>query len=105
MPCLDRNSESVTIDNILVTKSRQGGDKLNIVGIISDLKTERERIDRAIVALEGLSANGASSGSASKRAASHTPKRRHLSAQGRKRLSDLMKKRWAERRKKAGAKS
>ena len=40
----------------------------------------------------------------SKRAVSAKPTSR-LSAAGRRRLSDLMKKRWAERRKKAAAKS
>jgi hypothetical protein len=76
---------------------------LNIVGVISELKVERNRIDQAIAALEGLSPNGATSKKLPKQATAHTQKRGHLSAQGRKRLSELMKKRWAERRKKAKA--
>jgi hypothetical protein len=75
---------------------------VNIAGIVSELKTERTRIERAITALEGLSPNGAASPTQAK--AASTQKRRGLTAAGRKRLSDLMKKRWAERRKKASAK-
>jgi hypothetical protein len=67
--------------------------------IISQLRSERERIERAIAALQVLSATTGSipSPSASKKPA----KRQHrLTAEGRKRLSEMMKKRWAERRKK-----
>ena len=74
---------------------------MNIAGIVSELKTERTRIDRAIAALDGLSANGA--------ATTHTVKQPKksggLTTAGRKRLSEMMKKRWAERRKKAKSKS
>jgi len=78
---------------------------LNIAVIVLELKAEKNRIDGAIIALEGLSSNGGAS--------NHTPshskvataqKSGGLTAAGRKRLSELMKKRWAERRKKAGAK-
>ena len=71
---------------------------MNIAGIVSELKAERNRIDKAISALEGLSPNGAGH-----RAAVRAEKRGGLTAAGRKRLSELMKKRWAERRKKARA--
>lgn len=78
---------------------------MNIAGIVSELKTERTRIEQAITALEGLSPNGAASNSATKPAkAVGAHKRAGLTAAGRKRLSELMKKRWAERRKKASAK-
>jgi len=65
--------------------------------ILSELRSERDRIDRAIVALQGISsAKSSISGSV------RVPKRRrhHLTAEGRRRLSEMMKKRWAERRKK-----
>lgn len=77
---------------------------LNITGMLSELKAERNRIDHAIAALEGLSLNGAA-GRMRQRTIAPPRKRHHLSAQGRKRLSELMKKRWAERRKKAAARS
>jgi hypothetical protein len=76
---------------------------LNIATIVSELKAERNRIDRAVAALEGLSSNGTPSKTQSLRGI-HSQKRGHLTAAGRKRLSEMMKKRWAERRKKATAK-
>ena len=75
---------------------------MNIAGIVSELKAERTRIDRAITALEGMSPNGSVSDHAPKQAkAAVVQKSGGLTAAGRKRLSELMKKRWAERRKKA----
>ena len=78
-------------------------DVLNIEAIVSDLKAERTRIDNALAALGGLSPNGPKSRTRSSRP-NTTRKRGHLSAAGRRRLSELMKKRWAERRKKASQK-
>ena len=73
--------------------------------IVKELKAERARLDRAIALLDGANATRATVGTqepASKGAS--TPRKRHrLSAAGRKRLSMLMKKRWAERRKKSSA--
>jgi len=70
--------------------------------IVKELKAERNRLDRAIAALDGANDTGATVATdepASKDA--HIPgKRRHMSAATRKRLSMVMKKRWAERRKK-----
>jgi hypothetical protein len=77
---------------------------VNITVIVSELKAERIRIDRAITALEGMSPNGSTSNHAPKQAkAAVAQKSGGLTAAGRKRLSELMKKRWAERRKKASA--
>jgi hypothetical protein len=74
---------------------------VDIVAIVSELKRERDRLNRAIAALEGT--DGARTGS-EKRAAPALVKAkkggRRLSAEGRKRLSEMMKKRWAERRRK-----
>jgi len=68
--------------------------------IVAELKRERDRLSQAIAALEGQSSK-ATRGSAVPRRASRTKKKRdHLTPAGRKRLSDMMKKRWAERRKK-----
>jgi hypothetical protein len=71
--------------------------------IVSELKKQRDQLDRAIAALEGV---GAAGGTVVKSARPATvvpkaKKRRHrLTPEGRKRLSDMMKRRWAERRKK-----
>ncbi len=68
--------------------------------IVVDLKKEKERIDRAIEALQKvdlLGGMGNRSGSAS---TVSTNQKRGLTPAGRRRLSLMMKKRWAERRKK-----
>jgi hypothetical protein len=70
--------------------------------IIAELKQEREKLDRAIAALDGAgpgvrARRGAYAGDGRPR------RRRHLSAEARKRLSDMMKKRWAEHRRKRAA--
>ena len=73
---------------------------MDIVAIVSELKRERDRLNRAIAALEGT--DGARSDSRKRGAPSlvKEKKGRHLSAEGRKKLSEMMKKRWAERRRK-----
>jgi hypothetical protein len=73
---------------------------LDLDRILKELEGERDRLDRAIALLRGMK----SPRGARKTAASSTtikPRRRGLTTAGRKRLSEMMKKRWAERRKKA----
>jgi hypothetical protein len=77
---------------------------LDIQEIVAELKSEVERLDRAIAALgETDSPSRASKNRAlGKPVASVNKKiRGPLTPEGRKRLSESMKKRWAERRKKA----
>ena len=69
---------------------------MNLDNILAELKNERDRIDRAITALGGRSHSTNNAGRPST-----TGRRggaRHMSAAGRKRLSELMKKRWASGR-------
>jgi len=66
---------------------------VNIEQILSELRSERDRLDQAISALEG-----------GKRRPGRPPstgvrRKRRLTPEGRRRLSEMMKKRWAERRK------
>ena len=71
--------------------------------IVSALKKERDQLDRAIAALEGVGAAGETTVKSSRptAVARAAKKRGHgLTPEGRKRLSQLMKRRWAERRKK-----
>jgi hypothetical protein len=68
---------------------------MDIQQILSDLKNERERIDAAIRALEGSGKRGPG------RPAGSGRKRRTMSPAARKRISEMMKIRWAERKKKA----
>jgi hypothetical protein len=77
---------------------------LDIQKIIAELKNETERLDRAIAALEERDSYPRSSKSPTVTklpAAAAKQTGRRLTAEGRKRLSESMKKRWAERRKKA----
>ncbi len=71
---------------------------MDIQNILGDLKKERERIDRAISALEGL--GGRKRGRPAGSHSATTRPKRHMSAASRKRISEMMKQRWAERKKK-----
>jgi hypothetical protein len=76
---------------------------LDIPSIVAELKRERDRLSRAIVALEGpdTAATGTKRRVVAPQAATSSKKKRAgLTPAGRKRLSEMMKKRWAERRKK-----
>jgi hypothetical protein len=85
----------------MATKERT----LEIDRIVADLRREAERIGKAITALLG-SATGATKtkrGRKAKASPQGTQKRKRrgrLTPEGRKRLSEAMKKRWAERRRK-----
>jgi len=70
---------------------------LDLARILAELKSERDRIDRAINLLATVGSNAASA-APGKRAG--RPKRKGLTPAGRKRLSEAMKKRWAEKKKK-----
>lgn len=82
---------------------------MNLQVIVAELKKERDRIDRAIAALDGITTNNGVRATKGRATAtrpagtrsSRRSRRGHLTAAGRKRLSELMKRRWAERRKKA----
>jgi hypothetical protein len=77
---------------------------MDIQSILADLKRERERLDRAIGALEGLGTQTRRRGrpvGSGQGAAGPKRKRRHMSAASRKRISEMMKQRWAERKRKA----
>jgi hypothetical protein len=76
---------------------------LDLARIVADLKLERERISRAIAALEGSASplgEKKVSGAAHDATASEGKKRGGITAGGRRRLSLAMKKHWAERKKK-----
>ena len=76
---------------------------MDISNIVAELKSERDRLSRAIAALEGAAIGTAMKKAVAvvRRGPGRPPKRRGgMSAEGRKRLSEAMKKRWAERRRK-----
>src|SRR5581483_1862936 len=83
------------------TKRTEGRQRVNRERILDELKAERDRLDDAIQALETASSN--SLGRAARVSGNGRRKRTHrLTPAGRRRLSEMMKKRWAERRKKMG---
>jgi len=78
---------------------------MSLESIVSELKSERNRLDQAISLLESSHARNGRRPASRKAASLSTPsvrrRRGHLTAAGRRKLSLLMKRRWAERRKKA----
>jgi len=66
--------------------------------ILAELRSQRDSLNQAIAAIEGITSDGAGRSTTFRQSATGVPKRRrrgHMSAAGRKRLSMLMKKRWA----------
>jgi len=74
---------------------------MDINPILTELKAELNRINQAIAALEALDGNATPTTLAAK-AAPKQSGRRGLTPAGRRRLSEMMKKRWAAKRKQAG---
>ena len=81
---------------------------MDIETILAQLRSERDRLDRAIAALSGIRRLETNRGRISRGRArivkARSPRRASksggLTLAGRKRLSEAMKKRWAERKKK-----
>lgn len=79
---------------------------MDINKMLSELRSERSRIDKAITALEELATTARSSVAASSQRAAKSAatteapvrRRRKMSAAARKRISDAAKARWAARR-------
>jgi hypothetical protein len=72
--------------------------------ILTELRSERDRIDQAIAALEALDGTvkhvaPRSPGRPKKGTPPVSGRRKRMSVAGRKKLSEMMKKRWAERKK------
>jgi hypothetical protein len=74
------------------------GERMDTRTILVDLKAELNRINQAIAALESLDSTATAAPTSAARA---VPKKRGLTPAGRKRLSAMMKARWAARRKQA----
>jgi hypothetical protein len=76
---------------------------LDIQAIVKELKRERDRLNKAIAALDEaeLSPAPRMSHPAASLPAPPPEKADRLTPEGRKSLSDMMKKRWADKRKKA----
>ncbi len=70
---------------------------MDVSSIIAELRRERERIDDAIAAMERID------GKAGNKRGRSGKRRHRLTAAGRKRLSEMMKKRWSERKRRSRA--
>ena len=70
--------------------------------IVKELKRERDRLNKAIAALEESEVAPATriASPVAHSPAPHPEKSDRLTPEGRKRLSEMMKKRWADKRKK-----
>ena len=82
---------------------------MEVSRIIAEIDSEISKLQRARELLSGIAATktskapGRPKGSKNAKAAAVTasPRKRKLSPEGRKRIADAMKRRWAERRKQA----
>jgi hypothetical protein len=73
---------------------------VDIAKIVAALKQERDRLDRAIAALEGAESRaGRKKAGTAKRTPAKKPVRK-LTRQGRKAISEAMKRRWSEAKEK-----
>jgi hypothetical protein len=73
---------------------------LDLQKILSELRAEKDRIDRAIDALNGKASSSAAMKTQAEGAPASGRRRGGITPEGRRRLSLAMKKRWAERQKK-----
>jgi hypothetical protein len=86
---------------IRITRGLLERGPMNIGQIVSELRKERDNLDRAIAALEGIGGTRPRTGKISEKVSTAQTSRKQrggLSAAGRRRISEAMKKRWAERR-------
>ena len=78
---------------------------MEVSRIIAEIDSQISRLQQARALLAGTAANavrtgpGRPKGSKNTASATPVPRKRKLSPEGRKRIADAMKKRWAERRK------
>jgi hypothetical protein len=77
----------------------EGTDQVDVKDILLEIDSEISRLQQARALLSGESTPKRGPG---KHAA---PKKRKLTPEGRKRIAEAMKRRWAERKKQAGAKT
>ena len=66
------------------SKFRGRKDEMSVAEIVSDLKAERIRIEKAISALQGISTDGAGISTQHNRASGRTRRRGHMSPEGQK---------------------
>jgi hypothetical protein len=85
-----------------VAKYVEGTDHVDVKDILVEIDAEISRLQqaRALLSSEATSKRGPA-----KSKSVTAPKKRKLTPEGRKRIAEAMKRRWAERKKQAGAKA
>lgn len=78
---------------------------MQVSRIVEEIDAEIERLQQAKALLSGAGVKPVKRAAAERPAAKKAGKRKHrLSAEGRKRIADAMRRRWAERRKQLASK-
>ena len=73
--------------------------------ILAELRTERDRIDQAISAIEAVNSTGRRRVGRPPKATRKVPRRGRMSAAARRKMSRLLKQRWAQGKMKPKAKA
>jgi hypothetical protein len=76
---------------------------MDINSILAELRAERDRIDRAISALEAVNSTGRRRAGRPPKAARKSRRRGRMSAAARRKMSRMMKQRWVEAKKRGKA--
>lgn len=80
-------------------------DKVELTKIVAELDDQIARLKEARVLLTDGAPTGKRRGRPPGKSTSKAGRKRHLTAEGRKRISEALKRRWALRRKSAGQKA
>ena len=88
-----------------VAKDSEGIDHVEVKDILTEIDAEISRLQQARALLSGDTAKKRGPGRKKSAAVSAAPKKRKLTPEGRKRIAEAMKKRWAERKKQASLKA
>lgn len=78
---------------------------MDLSRIIDELRAQRAHLEQAISALEGANSAGRRGRTAGTKPTTTKRRRGHMSAAGRRKLSRLMKQRWAQGKMKSRAKA
>lgn len=83
----------------------EGIDQVDVKEIVAEIDAEISRLQQARTLLSGEAAVKRGPGRKKAVAVAAVPKKRKLTPEGRKRIAEAMKRRWAERKKLAGTKA
>jgi len=84
-----------------IAEYQEGTDHVDVKDILVEIDAEISRLQQARALLSGDATHKRGTGKAKTTSA---PKKRKLTPEGRKRIAEAMKRRWAERKKQAGIK-